>query len=155
MLMEDLQLNIVIQNFNLFFPITTTYMKTCCDAHDDGTNNRLDCLTGTAITNDECKDISGAAAGTKADSLILKIIANSNALSLNNDDKDSSTTSGNIYNGVELYPSTSTAFGFFGMAKLSGTGDTQDNLCKVLKDDGTTYAAICSTYSINVTYSEA
>ena len=106
---------------NLFFPITTTYMKTCCDGHDDGTTHHLDCGD---VDNAECKAINTAATDIKADSLILKIIANSNALTLNNDDKDSSTTAGNIYNGVELYPSTTGAVGFFGMAVLPGSSDT-------------------------------
>lgn len=110
---------------NLFFPITTNYMQQCCDGHlAAGT---LDC--NGAVTNALCQALEGAG-GTasttdQADTLILKIIANSNALSLNNDDKDSSTAAGNLYKGVELYPSgpsSTGAVGMFGMAKVPDSG---------------------------------
>lgn len=66
---------------NLFFPITNEYATTCC-----GSTTTDDC-PGTAITGSICAAISGGD-GTFADTLILKIIANSYALSLKNDDKD-------------------------------------------------------------------
>ena len=76
------------------------------------------------VTNAQCADMASDTPGTKADSLIVKIIANSNALTLNNDDKDSSTTAGNLYKGVELYPSSDAsgaAKGMFGMNVVADT----------------------------------
>ena len=135
---------------NLFFPIDTSadYKKTCCGSIA-GTDF-LDCPAANAGST--CASVSGGGWG---DSLILKIIANSNALSLSNDDNDT-TASGNIYKGVELYPpaDTSTA-GMFGMVKFPtttpATTPTKDHLC-LSKDGG---KRMCSTYSRYVTYKEA
>ena len=102
----------------------------------------------------ECVAASNGCAATAAaeyaDTVILKIIANSNALQLDNDDSDT-TASGNIYKGVELYPGDGTVPGFFGMYK---DFSTSDDLClHSAADFGG--KRICSTYSNYVDYAEA
>ena len=99
----------------------------------------------------KCVDLTGGFAGDKGDTLIVKIIANSNALSLNNDDNDTTAT-GNIYKGVELYPGEGIDVGMFGMYRMT---TVPSELC--LNDaiaTGTT-RRICSTYSNYVTYADA
>ena len=82
----------------------------------------------------------------------MKILANSNALSLNSVDKDSSIiTENNVYKGVEIYPSISTNVGMFGMKAISGSPNAAE-LC--IGDIGDS-ARICSTYSNYVNYLEA
>ena len=89
-----------------------------------------------------------------ADSIILKIIANSNALTLKSSDNDTTAT-GNIYKGVELVPGSGSVAGMFGMYKMT-TATVAAELC--LNDAIATTATtrrICSTYSNYVTYTDA
>ena len=60
----------------------------------------VDCASDASS---KCADLSDGGATDQGDTLIVKIIANSNALSLSNNDNDTTAT-GNIYRGVELYP---------------------------------------------------
>ena len=60
---------------NLFFPITTSFQTQCCDAYNPA--NFYDCPD---LLNNECKTIT--IVGTYGATLILKMLANKNALSL-------------------------------------------------------------------------
>ena len=88
-----------------------------------------------------------------ADSIILKIIANSNALSLSKDDNDTTAT-GNIYKGVELYPGDGISVGMFGMYRMT-TATVPSELCLNDAIAIVTTRRICSTYSNYVTYADA
>ena len=104
------------------------------------TANKEDC---DAASTGVCADASAA----NTDSVILKMIANSNAISL--DDVDD--TGSDVYKGVELYPGASGTSGMFGMYEEGADNTT---LCLATKA-AAAGERICSTYSNYVTFTEA
>ena len=64
-------------------------MQQCCDGHISGVNH-YDC-SGT-IANPTCSSIAASATNIWADTIILKILANKNALTLTESNKDISTS---------------------------------------------------------------
>ena len=84
---------------NLFFPITTSFKTQCCEGYDIA--DKYDCPD---IANVECKTIT--VVGTYGATLIFKMLANKNAITLNLNDLDTTVAAEtNVYKGVELFPS--------------------------------------------------
>ena len=131
---------------NLFFPMTTGYKQTCCAT--DAAADKL-CSANNANTATTCT--TGLITAV-ADSIILKIIANSNALTLKSSDNDSTGTG--TYMGVELVPGSGSAKGMFGMFEMVDVTAAVELCLNALNTTATT-RRICSTYSNYVTYTEA
>ena len=132
---------------NLFFPITTSFKTQCCEGYDIA--DKYDCPD---IANVECKTIT--VVGTYGATLIFKMLANKNAISLNLDDLDTSVAAEtNVYKGVELFPSSDGYLGMFGMMGLINGLSTNELLC--LADSTNQSTRICSTYSKYVSYLDA
>ena len=132
---------------NLFFPITTSFKTQCCEGYDIA--DKYDCPD---IANVECKTIT--VVGTYGATLIFKMLANKNAITLNLNDLDTSVAvETNVYKGVELFPSIVGTPGMFGMDGLTNAFSTSELLC--LADSANPVTRICSTYSKYVSYLDA